>query len=238
MKKGSKMILCAAVLAVLGGGITSFVGEWKSDATTPDGNYVGADGKWMEGRQAEVQDNQYLEAYAVFLRSYKIPESPMINPQFHLLYIDGDAIPELAISEDIFHAAMVDLYSYNQGSVQKVGSFGSNGAFSYVQSSNIFCDAYSGSGENVAIFYTLQNNAAVPLIRFDAHDNNNDYIHDECYINNIPVTNAVYESQFAAWDAAFTPISYAGYNEGYALNESNIRKMLEDIQNVIPKDNK
>ncbi len=29
---GSKMMLCTAMLAVLGGGITAFAGEWKTDA--------------------------------------------------------------------------------------------------------------------------------------------------------------------------------------------------------------
>lgn len=113
-------------------------GSMLTDTITPDGYYVGADGVWIKGRQAEVQDNQYLDAYAAFLRAYKIPKGSSLKPQFHLLYIDGDAIPELVIALDGCHAASADLYCYAHGSVQHLGSFGDFGKFSYVQGANLF----------------------------------------------------------------------------------------------------
>lgn len=50
MKRSSKMMLCAALFAALGGGITSFAGEWKLDANgrwyeKDDGSYVVSD--WL-----------------------------------------------------------------------------------------------------------------------------------------------------------------------------------------------
>lgn len=214
-------------------------GAMLTNATTPDGYYVGADGMWVEGGQAEVQDNQYLDAYAAFLRSYKIPKGKSSEkPRFHLLYIDGDTIPELVIADGSSHANGADLYVYYQGAVQKIDTFGSNGGFSYVHGANMFCSGYSGSGMETVTYYTLQNNHCIPLIRFDGYDSNYDYIYDECSINDIPVTEAIYQSQCAIWDSMFTPISFAGYSYGHTLNETNIKKMLENIQNVMPKDNR
>lgn len=214
-------------------------GYMLANTTTPDGYRVGVDGAWIFEEQTEVQDNQYLDAYAAFLRSYKIPKGKnSIKPKFHLLYIDGDAIPELVIAEDSSHANRSDLYGYNQGEVYKIGSFGGYGVFTYVHGANLFCETYAGSGTELTTFYTLQSNTAVPLIQFYAYDNNDDWIYDEYSINNIPVTEAAYNSQDTAWDSVFTPISYAGYFYGHTLNEANIKKMLENIQNVMPENNK
>lgn len=55
MKKGNKMVLCAAMFAVLGGVITSFADEWKADArgwyydkggTSAASEWIADDGKW------------------------------------------------------------------------------------------------------------------------------------------------------------------------------------------------
>ena len=50
-----------------------------------------------------------------------------------------------------------------------------------------------------------------------------------------PVTADIYNSQKAVWEAAYIPVSYAGCGQGHSLNETNIEKMLENIQNVMPK---
>lgn len=212
-------------------------GSMLTDTITPDGYYVGADRVWIKGRQAEVQDNQYLDAYAAFLRAYKIPKGSSLKPQFHLLYIDGDAIPELVIALDGCHAASADLYCYAHGSVQHLGSFGDFGKFSYVQGANLFCDTqdYNGGGSK-RHYHTIQNNTSVSLIDFsissDWTGSKPDYYY---YINSIPVTADIYNSQKAVWEAAYIPVSYAGCGQGHSLNETNIEKMLENIQNVMPK---
>ena len=203
-------------------------GYMLADTVTPDGYQVGADGAWIQGVQAGAQDDRYLDAYASFLRSYKIPKGT--TPKFHLLYIDGDAIPELAICEGAsWHGAPVDLYGYASGNVQKISSFGQFGSISYVQRASLFCDEYAGAGGWHQFFYTLQNNTCIPLIRFAYGESET----GQYVIDSTPVTEAVYDSQLAAWNARYAPVRFAGYEHGHTINETNIKKMLENIQNVM-----
>lgn len=284
MKKFGKVMIAAAV-CTLGGSITVFAGEWKSDTngrwyvkddgnyvvsdwladngkmyyfntdgymvsntwvgnyyvgndgamlintTTPDGYYVGTDGAWVEGGQPEVQDNQYLDAYAAFLRSYKVPQyADYLKPKFHLLYIDGDAIPELLISESSCRAACGQLYHYYQGEVQELGCFGECGSFSYIPQANIFYASSLSAGIYDAAYYMIQDNNCIPLIDFFS-------VAMDGYfeINDFSVAEEEFNNQQAIWEVNYPMVSEAGYFNGYELNETNIKKMLENIQNVIPE---
>lgn len=205
-------------------------GAMLTNTTTPDGYYVGMDGAWVEGGQPEVQDNQYLEAYAAFLRSYKIPKRASEKPRFHLLYIDGDAIPELLISEGGWRAASGELYHYYQGEVQKLGYFGECGGFSYIPQANIFYASLLSSGIYTAAYYMIQDNDCITLIRFDSVA-----IGGYFAINDFSVTKEEFNNQQAIWEVNYPMVSEAGYFYGHDLNETNIKKMLENIQNVMSK---
>lgn len=201
-------------------------GVMLTSTTTPDGYQVGADGAWIPDTQAEIQDNRYLDAYAAFLRSYKSSSSQ--QPKFSLLYIDGDAIPELLISPGGSNHALGELYHYYQGAVQKLGEFGHCGGFSYIPQANIFFENMLSTGIYDAIYYTIQENNCVPLIRFHSCSLEGDYS-----INSFSVTEGEFDSQFAAWIARYPMSNDADYYSGYEINETNIQKMLENIQNVM-----
>lgn len=206
-------------------------GYMLASTITPDGYQVGADGAWIPDMEAKIQDNQYLDAYASFLRSYQIPKDT--KPMFHLLYIDEDMIPELAVCDtNTYHGASVDLYCYNQGAVQKISSFGEYGSISYIKGKNLFCDGYTGAGGSHTYFYSIQNGIRVPLIQFETDDFNG----TKYYINSAQVTEDIYKNQIQTWNSIYDPdCSFAGYDKGYSLNETNINNMLENIQNVMPK---
>lgn len=203
-------------------------GAMLTNTTTPDGYYVGMDGAWVEGGQPGAQDNQYLEAYAAFLRSYKISKG--LKPKFHLLYIDGDEIPELVISESSCTAACGELYHYYQGKVQELGCFGGCGSFSYIPQANIFYASSLSAGAYYAAYYMIQDNDCISLIDFISFA-----MYGHFTINDSSVTEEEFNNQQAIWEINYPMVSEAGYFYGHDLNETNIKKMLENIQNVMPK---
>lgn len=260
-------MVCAAMFAMLGGTMTSFAGEWKMDSkgywySKDDGEYavsewledngkwyyigddgymvsstwvgdyyVGVDGAWVSDVEIENQNKQYLEAYAEFLYAYNVPKDRSFR--FSLLYIDGDAIPELMISEGSGRMTQGVLYHYYQGQVQKLGSFGECGGVSYIPGANIFCDSTLSAGAYYSIYYTIQDNICIPLIRFDSYTAGNDYS-----INGFSVTEEMFNNQLMFWETNYPMTNSADYFNGYTLNEINIKNMMENAQNVIPKDNK
>lgn len=206
-------------------------GVMLASTTTPDGYQVGADGAWIPDTQAGIQDNRYLDAYAAILRSYKNPAVNPDKPRFSLLYIDGDAIPELLISQSGCNSAGGELYHYYQGTVQELGEFGCCGGFSYTPQANVFYYDRLQSGLYVAAYYTIQDNNCVPLIWFGSYSREGAYD-----INNFSVTKGEFDSQFAAWKASYPMSNDADYYSGYEINETNIQKMLENFQNVMAND--
>ncbi len=205
-------------------------GAMLVNTTTPDGYQVGADGAWLPDSQPQTSANQYLDAYATFLRSYKIPKGS--SPRFQLLYLDHDAIPELLISENSGSMVQGQLYHYYQGQVQALGSFGENGGISYIPSANIFYSSSLSTGIYYAIYHKIQDNTCIPLIRFDSYSAGNYY-----EINGSPVTKEEFNGQEATWKANYPMTNSADYDNSYELNETNINRMMENIQNVMPGNN-
>ena len=63
------MMLCTAMLAVLGGGITAFAGEWKTDAkgywyAKDDGSYASSEWIADEGKWYYIGDDGYMVSNA------------------------------------------------------------------------------------------------------------------------------------------------------------------------------
>lgn len=279
------MMLCTAMLAVLGGGITAFAGEWKTDAkgywyakddgsyassewiadegkwyyigddgymvsnawigdyyvgtdgailvntTTPDGYQVGADGAWIQENNVQAG---YLEKYAEVLRNvlHGIPQGGendyFDEHRFQLVYVDGDAVPELVIfgCTKLNYRTNTCLYTYYQGDFCMLRDFYARD-FSYVHQGNWMKSVIMSSGSTIGDegFYTINNGMIVPTAEFsDAYD--------KYSINRNEVSKFVYDSQLNAMKNGYL---FKEVNETttHELNEENIQKMLVDMNSAM-----
>lgn len=207
-------------------------GAMLVNTITPDGYYVDVNGKWTEGGQPVSQSNLYAEAYAQFLTAYmSTKEYGEDYSRFQLIYIDNDDIPEMAITGSGTHSANVSLYGYDNGNIVYIGSFGEFGGFKYSERgsiirSNNFHNGHSDKND----YYLFQNNTPVLIKQFyydfsyvNGHNN------DLYYIDSIPVTKGVFDSQQASFEATYAINRSCDHAHGNALNHDNINNMLKDI---------
>lgn len=75
---------------------------------------------------------------------------------FSLIYLDDDAIPELVVSEDFYHAASATLAVIYDGKVQTFKNIGSYGGFQYKERQGIVVSGYDGSGTSSRTVYHLE----------------------------------------------------------------------------------
>ena len=98
MKKGSKMLLCAAVCTVLGGAMTSFAGEWKADEkgywyANDNGGYAASEWVADNGKWYYLGADGYMVCNAWIGNYYVGPDGAMqvstITPDGYLVGADG-----------------------------------------------------------------------------------------------------------------------------------------------------
>ena len=103
MKIFNKVLLCTTVFLMLGGGITSFAGEWKSDSIgywyeKEDGNYIVSDWFMDDGKYYYFNGDGYMMSNA-WIGNYYVGEdgamlTNTITPDGYQVDENGAWIPE------------------------------------------------------------------------------------------------------------------------------------------------
>ena len=172
-----------------------------------------------------------LSAYAYFLRTYEAPQNT--NPKFQLIYLDDDDIPELVIAVNDIFASGTDLYCFKNGQVALVEHlFTPYGTMNYAKRNFMILASITHTGDYFRTFYAYEKGKATKLKEFHIH-NYPPTIEEteEWEIDGIDVTEAEFNQQIAPYEAyTYTD---AGYSSGYALTESNITRMLDNLHNVM-----
>lgn len=129
-------------------------------AATVNGLDLSADFTVSNSSQTVVlAGNYWLQAYAELLKNRNL-----YNDRFILAYIDSDNIPELLISQNIMHLALVEVITYWNGSAVNIGSFGSFGEMQYAPGKNVIYSFHKPNGGSaIREYYKIQNGKAVRL---------------------------------------------------------------------------
>lgn len=86
------------------------------------------------------------------------------EPRFLLVYIDGDNIPELIISEGNDHVSGVHVYTYYNNSVEEVGYYGEYGSICYDEGENKFYRQFNGMGTELLSVIEIKNGKENELV--------------------------------------------------------------------------
>ena len=135
-----------------------------------------------------------LDAYYDFIcNGLDIPEEDKVaGMRYGLAFIDNDEIPELLISNNNNHGTGVRVFFYNGGDVKEVGSFGSEGGFSYIKKENKIISFFMGGGAITASLNHVNPDYTVSL-DLDYYENDD----GTCTINGEPVEYNLMEELWA-----------------------------------------
>ena len=119
-----------------------------------------------ETTAAPEEDAQWIGIYKAYLtdrvkaaEAEKDPDQPEdYSPaHFSLIFLDGDTVPELVVSEDFYHAASATLVIIENGKTKTFENIGSNGGFQYKEKQGIVVSGYDGSGVSSRTVFRLEN---------------------------------------------------------------------------------
>lgn len=175
-------------------------------------------------KQATNNKKAALKAYYSFLKSYRFTTNYSTRG-FYLAYINNDSIPELLVFDGDFHAAGVQVYSYVNGKVKSVGTFGEYGGFIYKEKKGIICSSWMGQGVCASTYYKWNGSKLSKIISFSSveeirPDLNIVY---KYYINDKKVTRSKYESSIAPYEKG---LKYIDQSNSYPITDSVMKKKL------------
>ncbi len=215
--------------------------------TTPDGYTVNESGAWTANGQVQqmaltapsAQNNavnsEWIDAYAAFLSSRT--QKPKYGKNcFSLIYIDGDAIPELFIHNTAAnHHQGAELYTYYNGQVVELGEFGNCGGFNYLEKQNRLYWFDSGMGLSLWAFYQIADGKAVKLNYYESTERyENGYVASTTYSQNeAALSEAEYNSRLDADIGDASAYKTATAKDALEITAGNIQKMQEDAGSVI-----
>lgn len=170
----------------------------------------------------------YKTAYAKVLQDVVKEEQ---TAHFQLGYIDEDEIPELIISEEIFHMATVQVYTFYDGAAVNLGRFGSFGTIDFAPRENILYSGNLSQGMLWEALYRIEDGKAELISSFF---NNEASMMDEIVyeVNGKSVSKSEYEAARAAARAGHNFIRADHYNS-FAITTENIEKMLKSIHSFV-----
>lgn len=141
-------------------------------------------------------ENKWIQAYRELLLSYEENSQGEgrfdYKPEFNLVYIDEDEIPELIIIDG---SDKVNVYTYYEGKAVYVGQYGQYGAFSFLPKGNMILSDYIGADPNHQDYYAIQNGTSIKVEPLD-YDGIADILEGITeHIDDAEVSQAVYEAQ-------------------------------------------
>ena len=165
-----------------------------------------------------------LKAYYNFLKSYKFHADPS-SRGFNLAYINNDSIPELIVFDGDYHLSGGNVYSYVNGKVKYVGSFGEWGGLQYQEKKGVIRSGWSGQGNYHSTYYKWNGSKLSTVISFSSVekiDSNMNIIYNY-YINNKKVTRSKYKSSIAPYEKGLKHIEASN---SYKVTDSVMKKKL------------
>lgn len=173
---------------------------------------------------AELTED-YALAYYGFLKEYAedCTEPNAEKARFSLACIDDNEVPELLLMENDCHAAGVKVYTYVQGVVKEIGSFGSFGKMQYAEREGMIFDHYMGQGEKNSNFFKLED-GEVKLINalYSCSEHSDVFIIDE---------KSVDEGTFQKkWKELYEDYAYIliGYDDGIQIRNAELKTILAE----------
>ena len=127
-------------------------GAMQSDTVTPDVYYVDSYGAWdgLSASSSALDINAVRGAYNEYLKKISYEQSMLqlngkaYDPQYDIVFIDGDSIPELIYAVGPTAKDRVHVCTYKNGQVIECKSFGNNGVMYYAPGTG-YIDGYSYS---------------------------------------------------------------------------------------------
>ena len=165
-----------------------------------------------------------LRAYYYFLKDYNFTYSSSTRG-FNLAYINNDSIPELLVFDGDYHAAGVKVYSYVNGKVKYVGTFGGWGKFEYKEKKGVIRAYWFGQGHEIKDYYKWNGSKLSKIMTSDKVEvlRPNDTFGYDYYINDKTVTRSKYKSSIAPYEKG---LKSASLSNSYAIKDSVMRKKL------------
>ena len=165
-----------------------------------------------------------LKAYYNFLKSYKFTTDPSTRA-FNLAYINNDSIPELIVFDGDYHFSGGKVYTYINGKVKYVDSFGEWGGFQYKEKRGIICSSWMGQGVCVTTYYKWNGSKVSKIISFSSVeklDSNGNLVY-KYSINDKKVTRSKYKSSIAPYEKGLKHIEASN---SYKVTDSVMKKKL------------
>ncbi len=174
----------------------------------------------------------YKEAYEEFMKE-------MINGDqtgtsvFYIAYVDNDDIPELFVTEGV--GFNLSLYTYYEGEVVDLGSFGNAGNVMYIPKKNLMLNArFGGTGIVESYGYTeIRDGVRENVFGYSqVYDISGNIIY---YVDQKEVSESEYKKAAEKYSSGYNFV-HAYNGKGYDINESNIEKFVENPSAFINPD--
>ena len=181
---------------------------------------------------AYAANEKWRYAYISFLKKNSTHNeySGRVYNRFHLAFIDGDPVPELILARGNGHSVCAEVYTYADGGVKQIGSFGQNGNFTYATKRGRIISYYGGMGCFYHYFYKVSNHKCSRYARYEFEYEQG--VSRTYRINRTRVTQAEYRQRLNAEKAKYN-YRAGGYRRGVAATTSNINKILNNCSAVI-----
>lgn len=163
----------------------------------------------------DISDNGWKGAYKAAFETFRQSEDYTENSMFSLRDINGDDVPELLISEDIYHAAGVHIYTFN-GELTEFGELGSNGKTLYCADSGMLLSFYMQGGEYHSTYYRPEANG---LTEFAYFYNDSGRSETAVYkLNDVEISEEEYDSELEKYQGDFISLGRDFQLENAFLN--------------------
>ena len=141
---------------------------------------------------AAASDDAWITAYKDYLKEQAVSLAQdsqseyaydeYLGPLFCLIYLDGDDVPELVISEGAYHGASAILAAYSGGKVETFSDLGTSGSFTYKEKQSVIVDRSTNWSSSATTVYRLENGKLTDVWAgtevMDDEDSSTFYVHD------------------------------------------------------------
>lgn len=188
-----------------------------------------------------IFQSPYASAYFDFIQNYIATCTPIEKEllRFCLAFIDADGIPELLLMPTEGHVDGVEVYTYVQDQVTRLGEFGSYGEMQYVERQGLIFSYDSGMDNFYSDFYKLADGVAE--LTYSLHSWLVYSQEEQCYENEFyeidgsSVTENVFQTK---WQELYDNEKYVsiGYENGIPLRDVELLHTLaQAIENLMWK---
>lgn len=146
---------------------------------------------------AATAKEKALQAYDDFLKKYD-PQDEGANPRFDTIYVDNNSVPELIISNYEVHSSAVELYTYKNGKVKKLGRYGECGAIIYAKKRGMVKSYSAYTGCEDYDYYRMKKGKMALVKSFDGGEAATDFL-----VNGKKVSKREYNLALKKYDSKY-----------------------------------